>query len=87
MAMRKGTCKAVRGKRGVQVCRLQNGKVRFRRKPGGTRGVSGVSGGRGKGTAGLARGGRKCIRFGRSSKTGARVCRKYSTGASRKRNR
>ena len=86
MAMRKGTCKSVRGKRGVKVCRLANGKVRFRRSSG-TRGVSGTRGTKGTGTGKLgATRGRKCVRYGRA-KNGARVCRKFSTAASRRRNR
>ena len=30
--MKKGTCKAVRGKRGLYVCRLKSGKVRFSKR-------------------------------------------------------
>jgi len=30
--MTKGTCRKVRGKRGVWICRLKTGKVRFRKK-------------------------------------------------------
>lgn len=84
--MRRGTCKRVEG--GRKLCRLQNGKVRFvksgRR---GTRGLAKSSGGT-RGTKGLGRArlrGRKCVRFGRAN--GRKVCRKYSTPASRRRNR
>ena len=29
--MQKGTCKRVKGKKGIVVCRLANGKVRFKK--------------------------------------------------------
>ena len=74
--MQKGTCKRVKGKRGIQVCRLANGKVRFKRLAGTGRGVAGVSGTRR----------RRCVQKGRG-KGGRIVCRKYSGTAAKSRRR
>jgi hypothetical protein len=30
MSLRKGQCKKVRGKKGIKLCRLKSGKVRFK---------------------------------------------------------
>ena len=73
--MQKGTCKRVKGKKGIVVCRLANGKVRFKK-------ASASMAGLGKAKS-KATGARHCTRKGRN-KDGKVVCRAYSSGARRK---